>query len=148
MLRALERVKAAYPDACDIVRVESVPFEEYVRLLDGCDVLLDQLYSYTPAMNALEAMGHGMIVVSGGEAECYELLGDTDLRPIINVEPTEEDVYRKLVQLVLHPETLPQKARDSRAFIARYHDYIAVAEQYIQFWKSNPSAHTSDLIRE
>lgn len=138
MLHALERIKAAYPDTCDIVRVESVPFDEYVRLLNGSDVLLDQLYSYTPAMNALEAMGHGMVVVSGGEAECYDVLNDTDLRPIVNVKPTEEDVYRKLEQLVLHPEKLPQQAQDSRAFIARYHDHVKVAKQYVEFWNAKP----------
>lgn len=136
MLRALERVKAAYPDRCDIVKVESVPFEEYVKLLNGSDVLLDQLYSYTPAMNALEAMAHGMVVVSGGEPESYELLGDTDLQPIVSVQPTEDDVYRQLETVVLHPEKLPQMSADSRAYIARYHDHVKVAKQYIDFWTS------------
>lgn len=134
MLRALERIKANYPEQCDIVKVESVPFEEYVRLLSGSDVLLDQLYSYTPAMNALEAMAHGMVVVSGGEPESYELLSDTDLRPIVSVQPTEEDVYRQLEKLVQSPERLPQAASDSREYIARYHDHVKVARQYLDFW--------------
>ena len=50
MLRALERVKALHPDACEIVKVENVPFSEYQRLMSESDVILDQLYSYTPAM--------------------------------------------------------------------------------------------------
>lgn len=138
MLRALERVKAAYPDRCDVVRVESVPFNEYVRLLEGSDVLLDQLYSYTPAMNALEAMARGMVVVSGGEPEAYDLLGEETLRPIVNVQPDEEDVFRQLVRLVEHPEALPRLSRESRAYVARHHDYLHVARQYVAFWNSLP----------
>ncbi len=34
-----------------ICRAESVPFAQYRSMMAGCDVLLDQLYSYTPAMN-------------------------------------------------------------------------------------------------
>ncbi len=138
MLRALERVKAAYPDRCDVVRVESVPFSEYVRLLRGSDVLLDQLYSYTPAMNALEAMARGMVVVSGGEPEAYDLLGETSLRPIVNVQPDEADVFRRLVRLVEHPEELPRLSRESREYVARHHDYLNVARQYLAFWNSLP----------
>ena len=56
MLRALEKVCARYPRHAEMVRVESVPFDQYIQLMQGCHVILDQLYSYTPAMNALEAM--------------------------------------------------------------------------------------------
>ena len=136
MLRALERVKAKYPERCEIVKVESVPFEEYKRLMNTCDVLLDQLYSYTPAMNALQAMSQGLVVVGGGEPENYEILGETELHPIINVLPDEEDVFQKLDHLVLHPELLPELKRQSVEFVRRHHDYVKVAQQYVDFWKS------------
>ena len=136
MLRALERVKAKYPERCEIVKVESVPFEEYKRLMNTCDVLLDQLYSYTPAMNALQAMSQGLVVVGGGEPENYEILGETELHPIINVLPDEEDVFQKLEHLVLHPELLPELKRQSVEFVRRHHDYVKVAQQYVDFWKS------------
>ena len=67
MLRALERLKANYPTEVEYVKAENVPFAKYVQLLASSDVLLDQLYSYTPAMNALQAMAQGLVVVSGGE---------------------------------------------------------------------------------
>lgn len=136
MLRALERVKAKYPERCKIVKVESVPFDEYKRLMSECDVLLDQLYSYTPAMNALVAMSQGLVVVGGGEPENYDILGETELRPIINVLPDEEDVFRKLEDLVLHPERLPELKRQSVEYVRRHHDYVKVAQQYVDFWTS------------
>ena len=134
MLRALERLKEKYPDRCEIRKAESVPFETYRHLMDECDVMLDQLYSYTPAMNALMAMAKGLVVVGGGEPEAYNLLGDNDLRPIVNVEPDEENVYSQLERLVLHPELIPDLSKKSIRYIERYHDARIVARQYIDFW--------------
>ncbi len=134
MLRALQRIEKAYPDRCDVIRVESIPFHAYQDLMNHSDVLLDQLYSYTPAMNALLAMAKGLIVVSGGEPENYDILGEKELRPIINVQPTEESVYHELEQLVLHPERLEQLSKDSVRYIKKHHDHIKVAQQYLDFW--------------
>ncbi len=134
MLRALERVEKELPHKVRAVRVESVPFAEYRKLMLGSDIILDQLYSYTPAMNALEAMAQGLVAVGGGEPENYAILGEEELRPIINVEPCEESVYQALRRLVLHPERLPQLKRDTLAYIRRHHDHLKVARQYLDFW--------------
>ena len=85
-------------------------------------------------MNALQAMSQGLIVVSGGEEENYEILGEKELRPIINVQPDEEDIYRQLEQLVLHPERIPRLKRDSMEYIRRHHDSIKVAQRYLEAW--------------
>ena len=140
MLRALERIVADYPDRAEMVKAESVPFAEYKEMMLSSDVLLDQIYSYTPAMNALQAMSQGLIVVSGGEEENYEILGEEELRPIINVQPDEEDIYRQLEQLVLHPERIAQLKRDSIEYVRRHHDSLKVAERYLEAWgKETPS---------
>lgn len=135
MLLALERVKTEYPDRCEIRVAESVPFTEYVQMLNDSHVLLDQLYSYTPAMNALQAMAQGLVVISGGEPENYEILGEKELRPIINVQPNEESVYEELVKLVQHPECIETLSRQSIAYI-RHHNHIKVAQQYIDFYNN------------
>lgn len=137
MLRALERIVADYPERAEMVKAESVPFAQYKEMMRSSDVLLDQIYSYTPAMNALQAMSQGLVVVSGGEEENYEILGEVELRPIINVQPDEEDVYRQLEQLVLHPERIPQLKRDSVEYVRRHHDSVKVAERYLQAWGCN-----------
>lgn len=135
MLRALERLKEKYPDRMKIVIAENVPFEQYCEMMNHSDVLLDQLYSYTPAMNALQAMSQGLVVVSGGEPEHYALLGETELHPIINVQPTEDDVFQQIEQrLLLHPESLEQLSRDSVEYVRRHHDPVRVAQQYLEVW--------------
>ena len=135
MLRALERIVADYPNQAEMVKAESVPFEEYKKMMRSCDVLLDQIYSYTPAMNALLAMSQGLIAVSGGEEENYRILGEEKLRPIVNVLPDEEDIYRQLEQLVIHPERIVQLKQDSIEYVHRYHDSIKVAKRYLEAWE-------------
>ena len=136
MLHALERVVSDYSDLCELIKVESVPFAEYRQLMMGSDVILDQLYSYTPAMNALEAMAQGLVVVGGGEPENYAILGEKELFPIINVLPEEKQVYNALRDIVLHKEKLPKLSSDSRLYIQRHHDHVKVAQEYLDFWKS------------
>ena len=135
MLRALERIVADYPEQAEMIKAESVPFNQYKEMMRSSDVLLDQIYSYTPAMNALLAMSQGLILVGGGEEENYTILGEEELRPIINVQPDEEDIYRQLEQLVLHPERIDLLKRDSIAYIHRHHDSIKVAKQYLEAWE-------------
>lgn len=134
MYRCLLRLEEKYPEKMEIVKVESVPYAQYCRLMDTSDVLLDQLYSYTPSMNSLLAMAKGLALVGGGEEENYEILGETELRPIVNVLPDEEDVYAKLEALVLNPEDLKKRQQDSVTYVERYHDHIKVAQQYVDFW--------------
>ena len=101
-----------------------------LMMMNEADVILDQLYSYTPAMNALEAMSRGIICVGGGEPENYEILGEDSLRPIVNVEPNEDSVFNALEQLVEHPEMIPVLKKQSIIYIRKHHDYIEVAKRY------------------
>lgn len=136
MLRAARRLEQAYPDRVELIVAEGVPFAQYQSMMDGSDVILDQLYSYTPAMNALLAMSKGIVCVGGGEEEHYELLKENALRPIINVEPSEESVYDQLEQLVLHPERLPELKSQSMEYVSRHHGVLNVAKEYEKLYTS------------
>ena len=134
MLRAAQDVQNKYPEKMELRIAESVPFAEYQQLMEGSDAILDQLYAYTPSMNPLLAMSKGIICIGGGEPENYEIIHETELRPIINVQPTYESVFHELEQLVLHPERIPELKRQSIEYVKKHHDYLKVARQYIAFW--------------
>ena len=136
MLSAAKRLAQAYPDKVELIVAEGVPFAQYQSMMDGSDAILDQLYSYTPAMNALLAMSKGIICVGGGEPEHYELLGECDLRPILNVLPNEESVYRELEALVLHPERISELKRQSIEYVRKHHSVERVAKEYEKLYKS------------
>jgi len=135
MLAAAQEVVSKYPEKVELLVAESVPFEQYSEMMKGADIILDQLYSYTPAMNALYAMSEGIIVVGGGEPENYEILNEKELRPIINVQPTKESVIKELTNIINHPEKIVSLKRQSIQYIEKHHDYRKVAQSYVDFWE-------------
>jgi len=134
MLKAAKDLHAKYAHRMKLNIAESVPFNEYQQMMEGSDAILDQLYAYTPSMNPLLAMSKGIICIGGGEPENYEIIHETELRPIINVEPSYESVYNEVEQLVLHPERIPELKRQSVEYIKKHHDFMKVAMQYVDFW--------------
>lgn len=136
MLRAARGVAADMPEKLRLTVVENMPFNEYRKMMLRSDAIVDQLYSYTPSMNPLEAMSHGLICIGGGEPENYEILGETELRPIINVEPNYDSVYSEIKRLALSPERIPVLQNQSIEYTRRHHDYIKVARRYEKLYKS------------
>lgn len=133
ILPLLERLASEHPDKIKINKVECVPFDQYQKLLAETDVLVDQLYSYTPAMNALEAMKVGTVVVSGGEEDYYDFIGEKELRPIINLRPfDDENNYNILKNALLDFERLRRLSAQSIDFVKKYHDSDSIARQYIE----------------
>ena len=103
--------------------------------MDSSDAILDQLYSYTPAMNSLLAMSKGIVCIGGGEPENYDILGEQELRPIINVEPTYDSVRQALENLVDNPGKLARLKTESIEYVRRHHDYLKVACQYEKLYR-------------
>ncbi len=135
MLRAAQDIQKKYADRVELRVAEGVPFEEYRKMMDGADAILDQLYSYTPSMNSLLAMSKGIICIGGGEQENYDILGEQELRPIINVQTHYQSVYDELERLILHPEAISRLKRESIEYVSRHHDYLKVAQQYELLYK-------------
>ena len=134
MLQAAEKLLEEYPDKMELMKAEGVPFAEYEKMLNGSDIMLDQLYSYTPSMNTLLAMSKGIVCVGGGEPENYEILGESELRPIVNVQPNYDSVYEQLKNLILHPEQTDELKRQSIAYVTKHHEYKNVAMKYLKVY--------------
>ena len=92
-------------------------------------------------MNGLLAMAKGLVLVGGGEPENYMILNENQLHPIINVLPSENDVYNKLEKLLMSPDQIPTLSAQSREYILRHHDYKKVAQKYIDFWTTSQNKH-------
>lgn len=136
LLEAARRIVDRYPALCELTVVESVPYEEYVELCRQSHVILDQLYSYTPATNALLAMARGLVAVSGAEPEYYNLIGEHDNQPIINVSPlVEGDIDAKLEWIVKNKNMLPDLSRRSREFVVKHNDSHVVARRHLEFYE-------------
>jgi len=127
-----DRLAREYPDRVELRKIESVPFSEYQRLVAEADVVVDQLYSFTPAMGALEAMSQGKVVVSGYEPAYRAFIEGPEESGIINLRPFEdEENYGILVETLTDPQKIAQLKQSSQAFVRKYHDADEIAKQLI-----------------
>lgn len=133
----VEKIATEYPDKVVVRKVYDVPYNEYCKMLAESDVLVDQLYSYTPSMNSLAAMARGTVVIGGGEEEYYEFIGEKELRPIINVRPQQDEYNLNVLrEALLTPGRISKMSRESVAFVRKHHDYMKVSRLYLEMFKS------------
>lgn len=107
---------------------------DWLRELRGAHVLLDQLYSYTPATAALEAMAMGKVVVGGAEPEYLRFIGDEGC-PVVNVTPDMEQTVGALESLVTDPERMRRLAGQGRPFVSRHNSASVVADRFLEAWE-------------
>lgn len=132
---AARRVVDRYPSAAELVIVENKPFSEFIELMKSSHVVLDQIYSYTPATTALMAMAYGMNVVSGGEPEFYDFIGEWDNRPVINAPLELDALTDTLEDIVRNPQLIRERGIRSREFVMKHNDCRVVARRYLDFWQ-------------
>lgn len=136
LLAAAREVERRHPDKCRVTVARDLPFSQYARKLEEADVVLDQLYSYTPATNALQAMAMGKIAVSGGEPEFYDFIGERDMCPVVNVVPDDKLIADTLESLVLAPAgELAERSRMGRAFVEKHNSAHIVARRFLKAWE-------------
>lgn len=131
-LAAMER----HPGRAELQIVENVSFARFTELLRGAHVVLDQIYSYTPATTALMAMACGLNTVSGAEPEYYRFINEAECRPIINAPITLPELTDTLGEIITHPELIAPRGRESRKFVERHNDATVVARRFLDFWLS------------
>lgn len=137
----LEQLAAEYPGKIEITKVFDVPYGIYCKMLAESDVLVDQLYSYTPSMNSLAAMARGTVVIGGGEEEFYDFIGEETLRPIINVRPFQDSYNLDVLRRNLFtPGRISELSRQSVEFARKHHEHIKVSQLYVDMYEQLLSA--------
>lgn len=134
LYKYLQKIQSKYPNECIINKAESIPYHDYINMRNDSDILLDQLYSYSPSMNALTAMAQGLVVVGGAESEIYDLLDESKNHPIINIYPDKHDVLSKLESIIHNKRQISEISKKSHLFIKTHHNYVSTAQQYIITW--------------
>lgn len=134
MLTAVQDVVKKHPDKCTLQIIENVPYKEYIKLMCDSHVIIDQLYSYTPATNALLGMAYGLTAVTGAEPEFYDFIEEYDNHPIINAIPDDTSLFNIFEEIALHPELIPQRATQNRDFVLKHNDAKVVANRFLEFW--------------
>lgn len=138
--QALAIVKEQIPEKVEIISTENLPYEEYMKTYSKCHILLDQVYSLDQGYNALEAMARGKVVFTGA-GELFIKQYNLDHKVAIDATPDAVHIANSLMELVNNPEKIKAISKNARKFIENHHNYIAIAQQYIQAWKLKERKH-------
>lgn len=131
---AMQNVKARYPSDLEITFAGNLSFQEYTSLLSKTNVVIDQSSSYCLAMNALNSMAMGKVVMGGAEPVAYEYLGKDIKIPAFNILPEVKDIENKMIQIIDRKNELSEMGLASRKFVEHYFDYKQVAAQFLKTW--------------
>jgi glycosyltransferase involved in cell wall biosynthesis len=108
-----------------------LPYNEYLKVMNETHVLIDQVNSYSYGVNALVGLSKGKIVLSGAEPEAIEFIGsNTNDCPIINIRPTANDIYNKLIFILENKSQLPLWSSLGIDFVKKYHSPLKIAKEY------------------
>lgn len=129
----LEIIQLKYDNKVEIIKIEDVPYKEYITLYNQAHILLDQVYSYDQGYNALEAMAKGKVVFTGAETEFTEYYNLSE-RVCINAIPDVNYLVNELSFLIENPEEILAISKRARAFIEKEHDYVKIALEYLNVW--------------
>lgn len=135
LLDAARKIEAEQPGLCVVDEARNLPYTEYLKKFADADIVLDQIYSFTPAMAALQAMAAGKIAVSGGEEEYYDFIGEPSLRPIVNIDPTGDDIQTVLRRLMSDPADMQRRRREGIALVEKHNRVQTVTDRLLEHWE-------------
>lgn len=133
LLKILQELQNKYPDKMELTCVCNVPYQEYKKAMLESDILIDQLYSPSPNMNSLLAMSQGLVVAGGGWDEPFELLGESTLRPVIDLPCEPDEIRATLLNHILNPQRIKEMKKESVEYIKKHHTPLVVAKKWICF---------------
>lgn len=138
LLDMCRRLEKDMPERCCVTQVSNLPLSEYLSLMSNCHILLDQLYSYSPATNALQAMALGRVAASGAQPEYYRYIGEERYNPVISLSPLESigEIEERFRKLILDPEPLVMIASDGQIIVERHNALPVVTTKFERHWNS------------
>ncbi len=133
--KAMEKLKENYPDDVEVIIDGHMPFDDYVKLLNKTNVVIDQCCGYGYGINACISMAQGKVVLTSCRKETLDAFG-IDKSPIINIKPDVEQIYKQLEYVVKNKDKITEMGIESRKYIGINHHYKETAQKYIDAWKS------------
>ncbi len=131
IIEAMKRLEKEMPDKVKCIAKGGMPYDEYVKLFDSIDILVDQTYNNGWGMNATIGAMNGKCVLTPCGPENSENMGIPDI-PFVRIGPDSEQIYEVLKSLVTHPDRIYDIKLASRMFVEQYCESAIIAKQYLE----------------
>lgn len=132
---AFEVLSKKYPNDLELIIDGKMPLNKYLDVMARTNVVVDQTNGYSLGLNALFALAMGKVVLGGVEPESLKSLAYESC-PAINIEPSSQSIVNSIEMLLENRNSIPELGLKGRKFIEKYHNYINIAQKYVDIWKS------------
>lgn len=134
IIRALKRIENDFRNVV-IYTPERLSQSEYLKLFEIIDINIDQCKCHSYGMNAIYAMLHGHVVLAPADEE-HCLSFNISETPIVSIKNDECDIYEKLRSLILEPDSLESRKKNTIEYALKYHNPVSVCKKIIRIFKS------------
>jgi len=112
--------------------IKSIPYNEYIKRFNDCDLFFDQTYSYDRGVNGILGMSKGKVVFSGFEKE---KLGESNVTPIgVNATSDVTQLVNDISFLIENPKEIKKIKINALKYVIKNHAGIEVAKDYLDVW--------------
>lgn len=118
----------------EFISIEGLNYGDYLLAMNDVDVVIDQVYSQSPGMNALEMAAAGKIVLTGATAKGKSYFDFMENFPGINAEPEPKLLCDTLSRIIDNKRDFPVLAEQSRLYIKTNHSCPDVAQKFLRLW--------------
>lgn len=118
----------------EFIIIEGLPFKEYIEVMKNVDIVIDQVYSQSPGMNALEMLAAGKIVFTGATElgkSYFDFMQDF---PGFDASPDPIKLANKLSEILDSQHMFAEWSEYGREYIEENHNCITVANQFVSLW--------------
>lgn len=136
LLKIALELQNEMPDKIKLNAVKDLSLQDFLSVMSKSDIVLDQLYAYSPAMTALYAMALGKTVGTGAQPEYYNAIGNPAEKPLFSLSPTDNDIKTRLEKLILNREEILKRGEESRKIALTHNDSSIVASKFLNHWKT------------
>lgn len=130
IMAAFDKLREKHKDDAEFIAAGGLPFDEYMKIIDRTNVVVDDANSYSFCMNALFSMLKGKIVMGGAEPEGNAELGYEDV-PVVNICADVDQICNAIEYIISRKDEIEEWGLKSRKFVEKYHDYKKIAQQYL-----------------
>ncbi len=133
---AFKILNERYPNDLELIIDGNMPLDEYLKVMQKTNIVIDQTNSYSLGVNGVYALAMGKVVLGGAEKESLNSIG-VDESPVINITPSANSIVMEIEKLIKNREKIQEIGYKSREFAKDVHGYINIAKKYIEIWNTN-----------
>ena len=133
---AFDKLRKSYGDKAEFICAARLPFDEYMKVVERTNVIVDDANSFSVAMNGFFSMCKGKLIMGGAEPVANTAYGYEN-NPIFNINPDIDQICETMIDIINRKDEIEEIGLRGRQFVEKYHNYIDIAQQYVDIFEAD-----------